>query len=319
MDKVDLSIVILNFRTPDASIQAARSAIGASGSRPAEVIFVDNSSGDGSVDRFKLDFPGGVAVEMPSNAGYAAGMNAGISLSRGEYILLLNSDIEAQDSSVDALIRYMVENGSVGLASPVLLDEKGNIVRSLLIVPTIARALLPPLAKSDYRRWHKRIGQEPMSVEAIEGAAVMVRRSALEKVGTLDERFFFYHEIDEWCMRMRDAAYESVLLPEAHMTHDQGGSSGGIRKSARIELKRSEYILLAKRFGSAFAALIKARDFFEELLSTFFYFVMVSLLLDGNTRMKEKLSAHRSFLMWMMTGMPDHRDSLYIRLFGSWD
>lgn len=316
--KVLLSIVVLNFRTLERTRHALQSAV-TDLSIAFELIVVDNSSKDGSADAIKCEFPEARLLVMPYNAGYAAGMNSGIRESRGEYILLLNSDVEAQDGSVEALVRYMDENLNVGLAAPVLYDENGKVIRSLLIVPTIARALLPWLAKFDYKRWHKRIGQEPMLVEAIEGAAVIVRKSAIEKAGPLDEKFFFYHEIDEWCMRMRDCGLEVILYPESRMIHGRGGSSGGVSKSALIELKRSEYYLLAKRFGSAFATLIKMRDFVAELLSTFFYFFMVSLTLGGNARMKDKLSAHQSFLTWMMIGMPDHRNPVYIRLFGGWD
>lgn len=317
--RVRVSIVVLNFRTGEEAIAAVRSSMAAAGGIDVEAIIVDNASGDGSAEYLRRECAGAAVVEMDANLGFAAGMNAGIRASSGEYAVLLNSDIIAKPESVSALVAYMDRHADVGLCAPLLVDEAGRPSRTLLLQPTVARVLLPWIGKSHYRAWRSRLSSEPLEVEATEGAAVMVRRSAFEQAGLMDEEFFFYHEIVEWCMRIRDHGWKCVVVPSAQMVHTCGGSTGGVRRAARVELKRSEYQLLRKRLGIAICMATLARDAISETLSVCFYGAAAVLSLGRWRRGLDKLRMHSSVWLWLLLGMPHRSDRRYERHFGRWD
>lgn len=316
MSAPTLSVVVLNFRTAEQTMRTIGCIADAALGIDCETIAVDNASGDGSAGVIREQLPGTRVIELGENLGFAAGMNAGARHASGEYVLLLNSDVEATPGSLCELVSYMRANPEVGLAAPLLVDETGRPTRTLLVQPTLWRALIPALGKLRYKQWRKRIGSDPMDVEATEGAALLVSRAAIEKAGLLDEDFFFYHEVVEWCMRIRDNGFRVVVVPSVRMRHVCGGSSGGVWLPARIELKRSEYQLLAKRVGKAVRGAAIARDAVSESIRCAEY-GLLSLVGSKNARIK--LAAHAAVLRWIAMGMPGRRDKRYVSRFGSWD
>jgi GT2 family glycosyltransferase len=316
---MDVSVIVLNYRTPEQSVHAAKSALAAADELRAEAVVVDNGSGDGSAEIIRQSCPEARLVELPVNLGFAGGMNAGIRESSGEYVLLLNSDVEATQEALGKLIEHMNSNSDVGVAAPALVDENGKPSRTMILQPTLWRVFAPFVGRLGHERWLGRIGTEPLDVEAIEGAAVMVRRTAIEKAGLLDEDFFFYHEIVEWCARMQDHGYRVAVVPKARMTHLCGGATKGLRMAARVELKRSEYQLLRKRLGAAVCWAAIGRDFVRETVSTLFYGLLSTVTLGMYRRSREKLAVHSAVLMWLAAGRPRRQSGVYVRLFGRWD
>jgi len=314
-----LSVVVLNFRTPEQTVRALNSVKIAADHIETEEIVVDNASRDDSPEIIRSARPGARVIELHENTGFAFGMNAGAREAKGEYILLLNSDIEAAAGSVSALVNYMRANPDVGLVAPVLLNEKGGVSRTLLVQPTLWRMLVPAIGKMRYKQWQRRIGVEPLDVEATEGAAFVVSRKAVDRAGLLDEDFFFYHEIVEWCMRIRDNGLRIVVLPDAKMMHLCGGSTGKVRVAARIELKRSEYQLLRKRLGACAGAIAVLRDLACEGLRVLSYTLLVLLSLGMWSRMRIKLVSHFAVFRWIASGMPARNTMGYKKAFGGWD
>lgn len=306
-----VSAVVLNYRSADETLRAVQSIQHAVCGENTQIIVVDNASHDGSADAIRAACAEASVIELSENLGFAGGMNAGIREARGDYLLLLNSDVELLPGSLDMMLGYMRANPHVGLAAPLLVDERGNASRSLLVQPTVWRALLPMLGKYRYKQWRKRIADEPLDVEATEGAAVLVSRKAIDKVGPFDEEFFFYHEIVDWCMRIRDAGFRVVLVPGARMRHACGGSTRDVWLPARIELKRSEYQLLEKKLGSTVRLLAIGRDVLSESIRCAFY------CLPGLSR--TKLAVHAAVLRWILMGMPSRRDERYRSRFGVWN
>ena len=313
-----MSVVALNYRTPERTARAIECLAGVAPSTKMEVIVVDNASGDGSAEMIRRLQPSARVVETPTNLGFAAGMNAGIRQSSGEYILLLNSDIEACPGSIEALLGYLEEHRDVGLAAPKLIGSDGSVSRTLLVEPTVWRIFVPGLGKSRYKQWCRRLSDQPLHVEATEGAAVIVRRDAVERAGLLDEDFFFYHEIVEWCMRMRDHGLGVVVVPQSVMVHACGGTSSGMMRAARVELKRSEYQLIRKRLGAGICRAAITRDFVSEGLSVVYYGSAVALGLGRSARSREKLDVHRAVWYWLIHAMPSRENSGYRKVLGEW-
>jgi len=311
-----VSVVVLNYRTAEQTVRAVERLADAAPGVQIETIVVDNGSKDGSLELIRERCPRARLIGLSANVGFAAGMNAGLRESPGDYVLLLNSDVAATPGSLGELVGYMAANPDVGLAAPLLVDENGKPTRTLLVQPTLWRVLAPLLGKLRYKQWCKRIAADPLEVEATEGAAVLVSRAAIEKAGLFDEDFFFYHEIVEWCMRMRDKGFRVVVVPSARIKHLCGGSTCGVWLPARIELKRSEYDLLAKRMGRAIRMLAIARDFASEIARCAVYSLVGAI---GSKRVRDKSAAHGAVLRWLLMGMPDRRDPRYVSRFGRWD
>lgn len=316
---LDLSVVILNYKTPDETICAIKSVIETCNDLLVEIIVVDNNSNDNSTLLIKESIPNVSIIELDNNKGFAAGMNEGIKASKGQYVLLLNSDTNVLSGAINTMLSSLKEDVSIGICSPKLVDKEGNLSRSLLIVPTVWRLFFSGVGKFRYKQWVKKIEKELLDVECVEGTALLLPRSVIDKVGMLDEGFFFYHEIVDWCMRIKKAGYRVVLNPRAEIMHLCGGSTKSkMWRAAKIELKRTEYYLIRKHFGVLLTSTIITKDFLCEMLNTVLYLLFCLITFCLYKRFKTKLEIHFALLRWLISGMWDRTDSRYIKCFGEW-
>ncbi len=314
-----MSVIILNFRTCEDTLRALRSVAANKSDIQIEMIVVDNASGDGSAGRIRDAWPSARIIELDANLGFAAGMNAGIAASNGDFLLLLNSDVEVVLGSMQSLLEAMRGDEGIGLAAPSLVDRAGRECRGQLLAPTVWRLLVPRVGQVRDHLARRRARWGIVDVEATEGAAVMIRRKVLKTVGLLDEGFFFYHEIVDWCARIREAGYRVVVVSTPHMIHACGGATKGMRPAASVELKRSEYQLVRKRLGRAACAAVMARDYLGESVSVAFYALMCVFTLCAARQYRGKLAAHLAVLRWILAGRPGRKEGAYLKLFGSWD
>jgi len=193
-----------------------------------EIIVVDNASGDGVGEMLAENFPGVRFIASPRNVGFAAGNNLGIREAQGRYILIMNPDITVRPGSIDALVRFMDQNPDVGMAGPKLLHPDGEVDLSCSrfpkwTTPVYRRTPLGRLpagrrevdryAMADFDR------METRDVDWLLGAVLMVRKSAMDEVGALDERYFLYFEDTDWCRRFWEAGYRVVYYTGATMVH----------------------------------------------------------------------------------------------------
>ncbi len=205
------------------------------------------------------------------------------------------------------------------MAAPFLVDPYGNKIRSVLTIPTIYRVLIPGLSKMADRYWRmKKYNDAGEEVECTEGAAVLVRMDAVRRIGMLDEDFFFYGEIVEWCARFRHNGYEVMLVPKAKMVHEGGGSTEIGAKQA-IELRRAYYTIIEKILSKWVISTVKARDMLVENLNVLFYAILTTLSCGRWKKGEIKFKCHVGILRWLLIGMPKRSDKRYISYFGSWE
>jgi GT2 family glycosyltransferase len=226
---LDLSIVILNYRTPAllleclAALERHPLTIGSS-----ETWVVDNASGDDSLERVRAGFPTVHTLANPRNAGFAAGNNAGIARCQGRYFLLLNPDTQVHAGALDALLRFMDETPDAGAAGGQLIGLDGEIQDSCREFPNLLAVILrgsplhrffprhPSLRRYLMADWDHRSTRR---VDWILGACLIIRRRAWEAVGPLDEGFFMYYEDIDWCYRAGAAGWSVYYTPAAKITH----------------------------------------------------------------------------------------------------
>lgn len=224
-----ISIIITHHKTPvllKLCLKAIRENIGES---EHEIIIADAEAKTEVSEQIKHQFPQVKIIAFNKNVGYAKLVNAGLATSRGEYVLILNSDILILKNSVSHLVNYLRDHSEAGLASPQLLTFSHQCQPSAFRFPRV-KALLARRTFLGRLGWGKKElsrfeittspdQQTPQKADWVQGSAVMVRKSALDKVGNLDERFFMYFEDTDWCRRFWQNNLEVVFLPAARMSH----------------------------------------------------------------------------------------------------
>jgi GT2 family glycosyltransferase len=255
----DLSIVVVHWNVAhllDACLRSLERERGASTLR-IEVLVVDCDSPDRAYRDIVAQFPGITLIELPTNRGYAAGCNAGIRRSRGDAVLLLNPDTEVHAGALSTLWQTLHIASHVGMVAPLLLNPDGSVQSAGYRFPGSANLLL------DFFPFHPRLvasplngrvpagdGTQPIQIDYPLGAAMCVRRSALDSVGLLDEGYGMYSEEIDWCYRFAQHDWTILLAPAARVTHF-GGQSTAQRAPQMHEalwMSRARYI---ERWGTS--------------------------------------------------------------------
>jgi N-acetylglucosaminyl-diphospho-decaprenol L-rhamnosyltransferase len=225
---MDCSIIILNYKTPGLLKQCLRGLLHAQLKFSYEIIVVDNASHDESVEMVQEDFPNVTLIAASANRGFAAGNNLGIRVAKGEYILIMTPDLAVFPGVLEQLLEYSKAHPDVGVVAPQLRNPDGSIQVSTYRFPNRWIPILrrTPLGKLP---WGRRILRHYLMadwdrtstrpVEWVLGACMLVPRSAIEKVGLLDERFFLYFEDIDWCRRFWEHGLAVVYYHEAALTH----------------------------------------------------------------------------------------------------
>lgn len=198
---------------------------------PGRVVVVDTGSTDGSVDAVAAAHPD-LRVIRTENRGFAAANNVGIASTTGQFVLLLNPDAVLEERCLGPLVTRATSNRTAGIVAPKVMDPDGRTQEgSFGPFPTLWNAFTMRANRMMHRilrRSDKGLelhGTTPM--DWVTGACMLVRRSAIEAVGLMDEGFFLYFEDVEWCHRMRDGGWTVLVEPSSCCFHTRGGSGGG--------------------------------------------------------------------------------------------
>jgi GT2 family glycosyltransferase len=179
-------------------------------------------------------------------------VNQGLRASRGQYALILNPDVILQPSAALRLMQFMIAHPDAAGAGPRLLDPDGAVQGSARRDPSAWTGLFgrsAPLTRLfPGNRLSQRelpalstFGDEPVPVDWVFGACLVVRRAAWEQVGLLDERFFLFWEDADWGLRFRQAGWGVYYVPAASGTHFVGTSRAGRPLASTLDFHVSAY------------------------------------------------------------------------------
>lgn len=235
---MDLSIAINSYKNPELLKLCIDSIKKNVKGVTYEIIVADSATEEDTEMMMREDYPDVVFVSFKENVGFQNLVKEGINRSRGEYLLLLNSDILVRKGSVEKLLEYLKNNPEAGLMGPKLLNFNGTLQyscfrfykpitivyrRTFLHKFSFAKKHLDWFLMKDYDY------TKPKDVDWIMGSAMMTSRQAIEKVGFMDPRFFMYMEDVDWCRRFWENNLQVVYFPEVSMLHyHKKGSRGGI-------------------------------------------------------------------------------------------
>lgn len=248
-----VSIVILNYNTPELSIRAVESCLDLN-YKDLEVYLVDNASSDQSLEQFKSRFEKNPIIKIISsttNLGFAGGNNLALKEITAPYVMLLNSDAYfPSGSDLEKSVAYLNAHSVVGMLTPFVALGDGSIDpachrgipnpwNAFCYFSKLEKISTPiPIANRIFGGYHqtwKDISQIH-TVEACTGAAMIVRRQAMEEVGLLDERFFMYGEDLDWCYRFTQLHWEIHFYPLLRVIHDK--HSSGLKKTVKATRHR---------------------------------------------------------------------------------
>jgi len=226
VDKMDieptLSVIILNYKNADLTAKCIDYLVKSvqKAKIQTQVIVVDNSANE-TADILKRILPKNVEIiENSENFGFSRANNQGIHISRGKYILLLNNDAFVNCESLKGGIEYLDNNEECGIWSPKLVGKDGSFQVSCANFPSIKGLIGEYLLfknldlYNDVLEW-----QEPKNVGTVTGAFMLIKREVTEKVGLLDENFFFNVEDVDYCKRVNDEGFKVIYDPRFSIVH----------------------------------------------------------------------------------------------------
>ncbi len=276
-----LAVIIVNYNVEHFLEQCLNSVRKALKNVPGEVFVVDNNSIDGSVEMVRKRFPEFRLIDNKQNLGFSKANNQAIRLSDSEYVLLLNPDTVVEEDTFEKVVAFMDEHPDAGGLGVRMLDGKGNFLpesKRGLPTPPVAFykifgiARLFPKSKR-FGRYH--LGYldefETHEIEILSGAFMLMRKTALDKVGLLDEAFFMYGEDIDLSYRILKGGYKNYYFPETRIIHYKGESTKKSSVNYVFVFYRAMVIFAQKHFSQKnarlFSFLINSAIYFRAFLA----------------------------------------------------
>ena len=210
-----------------------------------EVIVVDNASNNQEAEAIAIRFPQIKIIQSDQNLGFAGGNNLGIRAAQGKYLFLVNNDTFFKDFNVQALINRMNSSPEIGIVCPKIRFAWGN--------NPIQFAGYTPLSKITVRNRAIGYGEEDRGqhdtahpTPYAHGAAMLIRREAIEKVGLMPECYFLYYEELDWSMTFIRAGYQIWYEPTCTIYHKESQSTGQNSPLRTYYLTRNRLLLVRR-------------------------------------------------------------------------
>jgi len=225
---VDISIVIISWNMRGMLKDLLDSIVRYTTGISYEVIIVDNCSADGTAEMVRMSFPKFSLIRNSENRGVAAARNQGFRAAKGKYILTLDADMVFTENSLQKLHRFMDRMKDAGICGCRLTFPDGALQPSARRFPTPLSFVMRRLDFLNCVRNGKVLRNHEMaewdrldsrSVDYVIGACQMIRRSAMEQVGELDEHIFYGPEDVDYCLRMSLKKWKVYYCSETAIVH----------------------------------------------------------------------------------------------------
>lgn len=224
----DATIGILTYKSRDMLEGCLNSILSHHWSRRYEIIVVDNCSQDGTTEMVEQKYPAVWLIKNSSNKGVAPARNQIIKEASGNFIIFLDVDTLVHPESLDTLIQVMESHLETAIGGPKLVYRDGKIQLSCRPFPSLLNIIIEGTFLRDWFPNSKFVKNYTMEdwphdkmreVDWMYGAALIIRRGALEKIGLFDESFFYLYEDIDICFRAKKAGYKIYYIPQATVTH----------------------------------------------------------------------------------------------------
>jgi N-acetylglucosaminyl-diphospho-decaprenol L-rhamnosyltransferase len=226
--------VVVNFEAGPLLVDSVRSLLAdTSAGEPPPVVVVDNASRDGSVDALRAALPAVPVVATGANLAYAAAANRGVAATDAPVVAVCNPDLRVEAGTAAALLGRFDAEPDLGAVGPAVLEPDGRRYPSARRVASVLDAvghgtLGGVWPANPFTRRYRQLDADPSAardVDWVSGAAVWLRRAALDAVGGWDERYFMYVEDVDLCWRLRQAGWRVAYEPAGTVVHVHGAST----------------------------------------------------------------------------------------------
>ncbi len=242
----DLSVSIVNTNSRDLLLACLETLRGTT----AEIVVLDNASEDGSAVAVRERFPAVRVLAQDFRAGFGANHNTVVRATEGRYVYVLNEDTTADDWGFERIVAYLDAHPRVAALGPRLTYPDGRLQDSAWRFPTPLVSTLGLLTVGK-RGVKQSRGDAPHGVDWVMGAALVLRREALDEVGLFDEEFFLYSEEVDLQFRLRQAGWDVHYFPSATVVHHESQFSADIPERRINEMWRSRHRYWRKHHSGA--------------------------------------------------------------------
>ena len=239
MDHASCSVIVVNFNAGPVLTECIEALLDST--VPAQILLVDNASTDTSLERVLARWSGEPRLQVVrnlQNLGFSAACNKGLDRVKGRWILFLNPDCIVERDTLARMLLAVEGRADVGMAGCLIRNLDGTEqagcrrreptpIRSLSRVLRLGSVGLVSVGGGGLNMRREPLPSEPITVDAISGAFMLVRREAVERVGPLDEGYFLHCEDLDWCRRFRDAGFRILFVPDVEVIHHKGTGSRG--------------------------------------------------------------------------------------------
>lgn len=282
-----VSIITVNFNQATVTEEFISSVIAHNTYEPVEIWVVDNGSTRNSCPDWEHKYKNLHFIRSEKNLGFAGGNNLAIKQASGDYLFLVNNDTEFTPGLIEVLVNTMDSHPETGMISPkIRYFDKPDIIQ----YAGFTSMNFKTGRNKCIGQYEKDLGQYDQSTGQtgyVHGAAMMVRKEAIDKAGMMDESYFLYYEEMDWCERIRSFDYQIWLEPRALIYHKESISVG--KKSALKEyyMTRNRIRFVKKNtdsfslflFRLHFCFLVSPRNIFSYLIN--FRFDLLKAFLNG--------------------------------------
>ena len=246
--------VVVNYQSGPLLTTCVRSVLADASAGPPEVVVVDNLSSDGSVAQLAAASPDVPVLEPGANLGYARAANLGIAATRAPVVAVLNPDTELGRGTAAAMLAAFERDTGLAAAGPQIRNLDGTCYPSARRAPSVGvavgHALFGGIApRNRFTRAYRELDADPdrsRAVDWVSGAALWLRRTALDRVGGWDERYFLFFEDVDLCRALEADGWRIVYEPAARVVHLVGASRAGRRYRSIYEHHLGAYRYAAK-------------------------------------------------------------------------
>ena len=246
------SIIVVNYNTKNLLKHCLNSIIKNFNKDDYEIIIVDNSSQDGSVEMLKNNFGDRIKLIVNNkNIGFGPANNLGASRAQGKYLFFLNSDTITKSDILAPLKKFLNNSREVGVIGPKLvLADRTEQPYAHGKFPNLLNVIIGKLKKLTVK------SGKPFEVDWVSGAALIIRNDIFNQAGGFDEKFFMYFEDIDLCKRVKDLGYKVMVYSEVELIHLGGRSLSELNQRKRYYYKAQDYFY-KKHYGLLIMNLMK--------------------------------------------------------------
>lgn len=241
--------VVVNYHSGPVLAESVDALLRDDSGGPGEIVVVDNGSAAGEMDALIATRPSVTVLHPGANLGYARAANLGIAATTAPIVAVINSDAIVEAGTAAVVLARFDADPRVAVVGPCITNPDGTVYPSARTAPgvgaAVGHAILGGVApRNRFTRAYRQLDADPAvgrNVDWVSGAAMWIRRSALDHVGGWDERFFFFMEDIDLCRTIRATGATVRYEPAARVMHEVGTSRASAPTRSIVMHHRAAY------------------------------------------------------------------------------